>query len=74
VQQVQFPEAGEWALPEVRLPGISSGEVAMADILSIAAGCLALSVVFMLSTWAILLGVAGILIGIEEIRNWWRGE
>ena len=46
----------------------------MSDILSIAAGCLALSVVFMLSTWAILLGVAGILIGIEEIRNWWRGE
>jgi hypothetical protein len=46
----------------------------MSDILSIAAGCLALSVVFMISTWAVLLGLSAVLIGIEEIRNWWRGE
>jgi hypothetical protein len=46
----------------------------MAEMLSIAAGCLAISIVFMLSTWAILMGVAAVLIGIEEIRSWWRGN
>jgi hypothetical protein len=46
----------------------------MVDILFIAAGCLALSVMISMTTWAVLLGLSAILIGIEELRNWWRGE
>jgi hypothetical protein len=51
------------------------GEVAtignfMFEILEIAAGCLALSVCFMLTTWAVLLGCSAFLILLEEVRQW----
>jgi len=44
------------------------------QVLSVAAVCLALSAAFVISTWAILIGLAGIVLAIEEIRNWWRPQ
>jgi hypothetical protein len=44
------------------------------QVLSAAAVCLALSAAFVISTWAILIGLAGIVLAIEEIRNWWRPQ